>query len=250
MPYYCDVCKITFEFRSYYFEHMKSHAGEKCYKCRICDSFFSKTSTRTEHELTHSSEKPHKCGTCGKSFAQSRYLRQHEKQHNEEKLFQCSVCNKCFNQARVLRQHQKIHEGKKFDCLTCGKSFLTARGLRDHLKTKKHSSDKSCQLAVRVEHDPLAGPVTCMTHTLTTSTNNIVSTVARISSTQGAATVEISESPHAITTVVHDQSGTESFVESKMGTRLNFNMGTGDMSQDEGDGRELFDFSMLLPPDV
>ncbi|XP_046558281.1 zinc finger protein 93-like [Haliotis rubra] len=63
----CDVCSEVFDSRSSLQKHMRSHAGQKCFKCEHCDKSFLERSDLTVHVREHSGEKVFQCKECGET---------------------------------------------------------------------------------------------------------------------------------------------------------------------------------------
>ncbi|XP_053567497.1 zinc finger protein 836-like [Bombina bombina] len=132
----CSECGKCFLKKSYLFQHLKIHTGEKPFSCPICGRCFNHKKNLVAHQKIHTGEKGFLCSDCGKCFTQNPTLIRHQKIHTGVKGYSCSECGKCFTQKSNLITHQTIHTGEKgFSCSDCGKCFTWKSNLFRHQKT-------------------------------------------------------------------------------------------------------------------
>jgi KRAB domain-containing zinc finger protein len=92
-------------------EHMRTHAGTKCYKCDICGRGFRKNYSLTIHKRKHTSD--YECDVCGERCHSNFNLKQHMRKHTGEKPYKCDVCGKDFTRKCDLNMHSKEHANDK-----------------------------------------------------------------------------------------------------------------------------------------
>ena len=82
----------TFDLKSKFTYHQRTHNGKKPFKYGHCNKTFDLKTNFTFHQKTHIGEKPFKCEEWDKSFVQKVDLVCHQRTHNGEKLCKCSQC--------------------------------------------------------------------------------------------------------------------------------------------------------------
>lgn len=199
---------------------------KKTYPCSYCTKVFTRPSKKEQHERTHTGEKPFKCRVCGKSFTQNASLTTHLRTHTKEKPFKCDHCDKAFSQAITCEVHMRIHTGERpYKCDGCGQSFghltsfrmhkcgisrsrlccpvchtrrYTLQGsLNEHIRSAhpggytgpqpSTSTQEPSQISIHLQDVPGIGLIGAVTHTLTSPTTGITTSVSRIHSPEGAA---------------------------------------------------------------
>ncbi|XP_030002486.1 gastrula zinc finger protein XlCGF57.1-like isoform X1 [Sphaeramia orbicularis] len=131
----CSVCGKTFDRRSEFMIHMRSHTGEKPFGCSVCGKRFASKSNLSTHMKIHTGEKSFVCSVCGKRFTHNSSLFNHVRIHTGVREFSCLECGKRFNRKSNLLAHMKCHTGEKlFDCSVCGKRFTHNSSLFNHVR--------------------------------------------------------------------------------------------------------------------
>ncbi|XP_062978579.1 zinc finger protein 777-like isoform X3 [Elgaria multicarinata webbii] len=104
-------CVKTFNLKSSYRQHPKSHGRERPYKCSRCPESFSQKKSLVTHQRLHSGRGGSSlaCLYCGKNFSHPSDLVRHQRIHTGERPYRCGECDKSFTQKQHLLQHQKIH---------------------------------------------------------------------------------------------------------------------------------------------
>lgn len=142
-PFFCDICKMSFQHRRGFKKHMRCHGiqvkpGLIRYKCMQCSVNCSTLSGLRTHILTHTEHKPHLCDKCGLTFRRLQTLRMHEiTVHNAKASHMCHQCGSSSTSRKSLLRHiQCVHAGiRRFICGLCGTRFLQNQDLRRHLKS-------------------------------------------------------------------------------------------------------------------
>ena len=76
----CELCSLSFVFKSHLEDHMMRHTGEKPHRCSICGKGFIQVGTRNRHERMHKGGRngnPYKCAICMNIFWFQDALRNH-----------------------------------------------------------------------------------------------------------------------------------------------------------------------------
>lgn len=94
--YKCDVCALSFNNKTKFNKHKKTHDDSKPFKCKECLQTFSKKLYLNVHLRSHikQEDKKFSCEVCGKQFTFEYLLKQHEYKHKDEKPFPCTKCDK------------------------------------------------------------------------------------------------------------------------------------------------------------
>lgn len=77
----CYLCKKYFACRSAYYNHERTHTGEKPFRCNVCGRCFGHQGNLKQHMHIHCEDKPHVCDICGRGFTRSNRLRDHKRSH-------------------------------------------------------------------------------------------------------------------------------------------------------------------------
>ncbi|XP_060583243.1 oocyte zinc finger protein XlCOF15-like [Ruditapes philippinarum] len=103
-----------------------------------CKLTFNQKEKYQDHMNTHTGIKPYSCAQCERKF-HNRYIKsKHEKSCLGLSVNTCDVCNKDLCDKSSLKRHKDAqHSGKRFACL-CGKNFAYYSSLLKHKKEKKH----------------------------------------------------------------------------------------------------------------
>lgn len=141
--FHCLLCQKTFEQKSVYQSHLRSHGkeGEDPYRCNICNKTFAVPARLTRHYRTHTGEKPYQCEYCNKSFSVKENLSVHRRIHTKERPYKCDVCERAFEHSGKLHRHMRIHTGERpHKCSVCAKTFIQSGQLVIHMRT--HTGEK------------------------------------------------------------------------------------------------------------
>jgi hypothetical protein len=74
----------------------KRQSNKKLYKCEGCDKTFQRKSAYIVHDRTHTREMPFRCDICNKGFPQRSLMVYHRRIHLDERPFKCDECPKAF----------------------------------------------------------------------------------------------------------------------------------------------------------
>ncbi|CAH1784142.1 unnamed protein product [Owenia fusiformis] len=151
--YICDICGLTFMYKSSLASHTNVHNEDRKFECAICKASFKSPASLYTHKLVHQTDTPFKCTQCGKGFKSKDRVIQHEKRHLGLKPHQCNLCNRAFPDKGGLSKHTKtVHLVKRrFICPICGKSCARADNLRVHMKTHGENG-KNMKFIVKFEN--------------------------------------------------------------------------------------------------
>ena len=141
--YQCQLCQKSFDQKSQYQSHLRSHGkeGEDPYRCNICGKTFAVPARLTRHYRTHTGEKPYQCEYCSKSFSVKENLSVHRRIHTKERPYKCDVCERAFEHSGKLHRHMRIHTGERpHKCTVCSKTFIQSGQLVIHMRT--HTGEK------------------------------------------------------------------------------------------------------------
>ncbi|KAF2878997.1 hypothetical protein ILUMI_27179 [Ignelater luminosus] len=130
----CPVCEKDFSQEKYLQSHAMLHTAQAgSYQCHICLKYLSASTALKRHYRTHTGEKPYVCACCDKQFAQKIQLNVHMRTHTGQKPFKCDICHAEFSQKSHLLGHVRIHTGEKpYKCEKCPKRFRKSYALRIH----------------------------------------------------------------------------------------------------------------------
>ncbi|KAJ8917490.1 hypothetical protein NQ315_005539 [Exocentrus adspersus] len=142
--YKCEVCALSFNNKTKFNQHKKTHDKSKPFKCEECLQTFSKKLHLNVHLRSHikQEDKKFSCEMCGKQFIFEYLLKQHEYKHKEEKPFPCTKCDKgCLTAESVLKIHMRKHTNERpYICDICGTAFRRSTDLKSHNRT--HTGEK------------------------------------------------------------------------------------------------------------
>ncbi|WP_330925757.1 C2H2-type zinc finger protein [Candidatus Sororendozoicomonas aggregata] len=207
--YYCDECGRKCLSPSKLREHERTHSGEKPFNCKVCKKSFTQGSSLLIHMRTHTGEKPFSCEICGKGFVSSSSMKTHRRIHSDEKPFVCH-CGKSFTTNVYLKQHQRAHDrggGFRFDCPVCdSKWFRLERLYCQHMQTE-HPDYPNPESAINRQSLPGIGAVSSVTHELRSEVTDEFTSVSRIASDAGTATLTSRNTPAGTIFTVSQPSG-------------------------------------------
>nr|XP_051693174.1 zinc finger and SCAN domain-containing protein 5B [Oryctolagus cuniculus] len=133
--YQCSDCPKSFNYRSQFVIHQRTHTGERPYQCESCKKGFMQASDLRVHQRIHSGEKPYMCEVCSHRFTHEASLLTHRRIHTNERPYKCQYCDKCFSHKGNLNVHQRIHTNTKpYRCDTCGHTFRQLGTFKRHTK--------------------------------------------------------------------------------------------------------------------
>ncbi|XP_064602846.1 zinc finger protein 3-like [Liolophura sinensis] len=131
----CDICGLTFMFKSNLEMHAAVHSDVKKFQCSECGKAFKTYPTLYSHQQCHNPVDRFKCSVCDKMFKTKGRCYAHEKRHTEQKKYQCNYCHKLFSSKGDMSKHKRtVHsDAKRFSCPMCGKPSARSDNLRVHL---------------------------------------------------------------------------------------------------------------------
>jgi uncharacterized C2H2 Zn-finger protein len=136
--YKCEGCDKTFQRKSAYIVHDRTHTREMPFRCDICNKGFPQRSLMVYHRRIHLDERPFKCDECPKAFKFQYYLRNHKRIHQGIRPYKCDFCDKTFRRVGNLNIHRRIHTGeKRYICEYCSKGCNTLQALQQHHNVHK-----------------------------------------------------------------------------------------------------------------
>ncbi|XP_048224961.1 zinc finger and SCAN domain-containing protein 5B [Perognathus longimembris pacificus] len=146
-PYQCRKCQKSFQYKSQFVIHQRTHTGERPYKCKMCRKGFMQPSDLRVHQRIHTGEKPYQCSVCDKRFTHESTLLGHMRIHTKETPFHCQDCGMAFSHRGNLNVHRRIHTGEKpYTCRQCGYRFRQLGTCRRHeQRHRKEAARAPCQ---------------------------------------------------------------------------------------------------------
>ncbi|XP_068892311.1 zinc finger protein 813-like [Tenebrio molitor] len=146
MPFRCDICNKGFAARSFMVYHRRIHLDERPFQCDECTKAFKFQYCLRNHKRIHQGIRPYKCDLCDKTFLQMGALTIHRRGHTGEKPYLCEYCSKGFTTSQALQRHHSVHKkGPYIACPTCGKSYPNSLLLKCHMKihnaVRRHTCD-------------------------------------------------------------------------------------------------------------
>lgn len=143
-PFKCNVCGVSYKYKSNLESHARLHTGDRPFMCNECGRAFKRNSEMHAHiNLVHKKVRKHKCDRigCSKSYVNAQQLTDHiNVQHLNLKTYQCETCNRSLGTRKQYRQHLRDHLEKKFQCRFCDSKFPTELGQKLH-EFGSHSTD-------------------------------------------------------------------------------------------------------------
>ena len=244
----CPECGKLFASEYLLKRHKVTHSEERLFECTVCRKTFKRRGHLKQHMQTHSGNLPFQCHECGQRFTHGERFDKHMSKHTGIAPFQCQLCGAGFVRGDRYRSHMDSHArgtARSFHCRVCfpaRKWFKTQLGLDYHM-ADEHPGHTESEVVIKTEEIPGIGPVSSVTHTLTSPTSSL--SVARITSGAGSALVTetvTSTSTSTVSTATISQSADASFPlpQQQPGTAY-----TGVLSVDYGKllKKELTDFS-------
>lgn len=139
----CDDCKLHFPNHSMFLCHLRSHVGFKLFKCDLCDNTFADPLNYLLDLLVHVGFKPYKCDQCDKIYYTKRKFLNHLKSPtvhrligrkiSRKKIFECGLCEKQVLKKNSKR-HLRSHTGEKpYKCTYCTNCYASNSSLKCHL---------------------------------------------------------------------------------------------------------------------
>lgn len=148
LPFKCDVCSKTFQFRCRLNSHARIHQiqTQKKFKCDQCNRFFNHHAKLSKHKRTVHTEQMeqsmHACEICGKVYKYKHNLKRHvEFDHKVKRIARsdnrCGICNKQFAfKGNINRHIRLVHEKlKPFKCSFCDNCFGEKTQLKLHIRS-------------------------------------------------------------------------------------------------------------------
>ncbi|KAJ9601454.1 hypothetical protein L9F63_000371 [Diploptera punctata] len=153
--YFCIPCGRTFQWKSYYMRHEKTHRKSR-HVCSLCDRHYSCKSTLDRHYRLHTVQADHFQNRVFQT-TQSHDLElpkpeapklevEDVKDSKISDSFPCYICRQTFDNHHQLQQHRRTHA--EFRCRKCNKTFSGGISLSNHLRTHNFDGFKrySCKI--------------------------------------------------------------------------------------------------------
>ncbi|XP_065662300.1 zinc finger protein 551 [Hydra vulgaris] len=152
----CNFCRLEFNNRNDYHQHLITHRGEdNILVCQYCAKMFTSKGEFSKHIGTHTQRRPYVCSHCQKAFRDPGSLTKHERIHTGELPFVCSVCDRGFAEKSSLRKHSRTHSGEKpYKCNQCPKAFSISGNLQRHMFIHNGERPFKCYLCMKTFNNP------------------------------------------------------------------------------------------------
>ncbi|RXG63552.1 Zinc finger protein [Armadillidium vulgare] len=146
---FCDLCKLSFTFKSQYERHLYSnHPHLFKYRCEECECLFKNYGGLISHQISHFFGLHH-CPHCNAKFSKVDQIKKHLKfSHPFVKGLECKLCVKNFKTYDTYLNHLKLKHpevsGKAIlnvHCTVCQKSFANNHQLQLH--ARNHQKEMS-----------------------------------------------------------------------------------------------------------
>ncbi|XP_014231408.1 zinc finger protein 37-like [Trichogramma pretiosum] len=132
--YECDVCKETFDCKSYLRTHIVSKHSVINFACDKCGKEYSSKSVLKKHIDAKHNKILHACNTCGKTFMHKSSLHTHINVAHKGATHKCGSCEKTFRIKSHLQDHiDSKHNGTGPKCEICGKIFSRKWTVKLHI---------------------------------------------------------------------------------------------------------------------
>ncbi|XP_037039377.1 zinc finger protein 33A-like [Bradysia coprophila] len=131
----CDVCGQTYKSKTALAIHVDLHKGVSPHKCEVCGKKFTQKGALVRHMPIHTGERPYQCDKCGKQFIHYSSFHMHQLAHDNIREKKCSICGLELRSNSHLTRHLRVHSGEKpYSCPTCGQKFAQRYNMTTHLK--------------------------------------------------------------------------------------------------------------------
>lgn len=140
-PWCCDICGMTFQFKSSLTNHLGKHLEHPQYACSECPRTFTIYETFANHLTQHKKKEIFRgaflCTHCGRQFNTRRGQINHEKtRHSETPQFACNFpgCDVVVTNPQKLAVHKQYHRNEEYYCQfeNCGKVFKSLSEFNRH----------------------------------------------------------------------------------------------------------------------